>query len=69
MVRYNSSTNSLQPQNNRTIWNYEIGGYTTVNLPLDFKIESDLYYSGSAGYSDGFGKKRYYGMPRHPNHS
>lgn len=57
MVRYNSSTNSLQPQNNRTIWNYEIGGYTTVNLPLDFKIESDLYYSGSAGYSDGFGKK------------
>lgn len=53
-VRYNGTHNSLQKQNNQNAFNYGAGGYTTLYLPLNFKIESDLNWSSNSGYGDGF---------------
>lgn len=39
--RYSGTKNSLQNQNDQNIYNYGVGGTTTIYLPLDFKIESD----------------------------
>lgn len=53
-VRYNGTSNSLQKENNQNTLNYGVGGYTTVYLPLDFKVESDVNWSTNSGYGDGF---------------
>ncbi len=53
-VRYNRTRNSLQAENDLSTFNYGVGGYTTIYLPLDFKIESDVTWSANAGYGDGF---------------
>lgn len=53
-IRYNKSSNTLQSQNNQNTFNYGVGGYTTIYLPLDFKIESDINWSTNSGYTDGF---------------
>lgn len=53
-IRYNKTKNSLQGQNDRETFNYGVGGTTTIYLPLDFKIESDIHWSTNSGYSDGF---------------
>ena len=52
-IRYNA-TNSLQKENNQNTFNYGAGGYTTIYLPLNFKIESDVNWSTNSGYGDGF---------------
>lgn len=51
---YNGTNNSLQKENNQNTLNYGAGGFTTVYLPLDFKIESDINWSTNSGYGDGF---------------
>lgn len=43
-IRYNATSNSLQKENNQNTFNYGAGGYTTIYLPLNFKIESELVY-------------------------
>ncbi|MCC8154886.1 MAG: outer membrane beta-barrel family protein [Tannerellaceae bacterium] len=53
-VRLSDVSNSLQKQNDLTTWNYGVGGNTTIYLPYDFKVESDINYSANSGYSDGF---------------
>lgn len=53
-IRYNGTSNSLQKENNQNTLNYGVGGYTTVYLPLDFKVESDVNWSTNSGYGDGF---------------
>ncbi|MDD2952085.1 MAG: TonB-dependent receptor [Parabacteroides sp.] len=53
-IRYNATNNSLQKENNQNTFNYGVGGYTTIYLPLDFKIESDVNWSTNSGYGDGF---------------
>lgn len=53
-IRYNATNNSLQKENNQNTFNYGAGGYTTIYLPLDFKIESDINWSTNSGYGDGF---------------
>lgn len=53
-IRYNKATNTLQAQNNQNTFNYGVGGYTTIYLPLNFKIESDVTWSTNSGYADGF---------------
>lgn len=53
-IRYNTNSNSLQKENNRNTFNYGVGGYTTIYLPLDFKIESDINWHSNSGYGDGF---------------
>lgn len=53
-VRYNGTHNSLQKQNNQNTWNYNVGGYTTLYLPWNFKIESDITWATNSGYGNGF---------------
>lgn len=53
-IRYNTTSNSLQKENNQNTFNYGAGGYTTIYLPLNFKIESDVNWSTNSGYGDGF---------------
>lgn len=53
-IRYNATSNSLQKENNQNTFNYGAGGYTTIYLPLNFKIESDVNWSTNSGYGDGF---------------
>ncbi|MCD7937579.1 MAG: outer membrane beta-barrel family protein [Tannerellaceae bacterium] len=50
-------SNSLQGQNDQTTWNYGVGGSTTIYLPYEFRIESDITYSANSGYSDGYEQK------------
>lgn len=52
--RFSANTNSLQPENNLRTFNYGIGGYTTVYLPWDLKLESDITWSTNSGYADGY---------------
>lgn len=56
-IRYNGTSNSLQKQNNQNVFNYGVGGTTTLYLPLDFKVESDITYSTNSGYTNGFEQK------------
>ena len=53
-IRYNATSYSLQKENNQNTFNYGAGGYTTIYLPLNFKIESDVNWSTNSGYGDGF---------------
>ena len=53
-IRYNATRNSLQGQSELNTFNYGVGGNTTIYLPWDFKIESDISWSTNSGYSDGF---------------
>lgn len=52
--RYNGTHNSLQQQTNQRTFNFGAGGYTTIYLPLGFKIESDVNWSGNSGYGEGY---------------
>lgn len=56
-IRYNGTQNSLQGQSDLNAFNYGVGGTTTLYLPLDFKVESDITWSTNSGYSDGFKQK------------
>lgn len=53
-IRYNGTRNSLQKENNQNTFNYGIGGYTTLYLPFNFKVESDINWATNSGYGDGF---------------
>ena len=44
-IRYNATRNSLQGQSELNTFNYGVGGNTTIYLPWDFKIESDISWS------------------------
>ena len=55
--RYNGTTNSLQGQKSQNVFNYGVGGTTTIYLPLNFKIESDINYSTNSGYTAGYQQK------------
>lgn len=52
--RYTQSRNSFQTRNDQDIFNYGVGGTTTLYLPFDFKIESDITWSTNSGYTNGF---------------
>lgn len=56
-IRYNGTKNSLQNENDQNIFNYGLGGTTTIYLPLDFKIESDITWSANSGYAAGYQQK------------
>ena len=48
--RYSSTRNSLQGQQDMNIFNYGVGGSTTLYLPYNFKVESDINWSANSGY-------------------
>lgn len=58
-IRYNSVANSLQAQSDQKTYNYGGGATTTLYLPLNFKVESDLNFSTNSGYSDGYEQKEW----------
>ena len=53
-IRYSGVTNSVQAEADQNIFNYDLGGSTTVHLPLGFQLESDINYATNSGYTAGF---------------
>lgn len=53
-VNYNNVTNSLEGQRDQEFFNYGGNASTTLYLPYDFALESDINYSTNSGYADGF---------------
>ena len=51
---YNKVDNSLAGQQDQEYFNYGGRVSTTIQLPLDLYIESDVMYSSNSGYADGF---------------
>jgi len=51
---YNSTNNTLPGQINRLVYNFGGAATTTIYLPWNLSIESDMNYSGNSGYSDGY---------------
>ncbi len=54
---YNKVDNTLEGQQNQEYLNYGAGAQTTVYLPYNFLVESDINYSTNSGYADGFEQK------------
>ena len=53
-MSYNNVTNSLEGQRDQEYFNYGANASTSIYLPLDFTLESDINYSTNSGYADGF---------------
>ncbi|BBD45528.1 TonB-dependent receptor [Petrimonas sulfuriphila] len=53
-ISYNKVKNSLEGQRDQEFLNYGGNANTTLYLPWDMSIESDINYSTNSGYSDGF---------------
>lgn len=54
---YGLTRNTLQGQNDLNTFNYSAGGYTTIYLPWDIKVESDISWSANSGYAEGYEEK------------
>lgn len=53
-ISYRRTKNSLEGQTDLNTYNYGGGFNTTLYLPYEFKVESDINYSTNSGYSDGY---------------
>lgn len=53
-INYNSVKNSLEGQRNQQYFNYVVSANTTIYLPWDLSIESDIAYRTNSGYTDGY---------------
>lgn len=53
-VNFNNVTNSLEGQQNQEYFNYGGSAITSINLPWDLTVESDINYATNSGYADGF---------------
>ncbi|MDR0348848.1 MAG: outer membrane beta-barrel family protein, partial [Tannerella sp.] len=53
-IAHGRSENSIQGQRDLSTYRYGGGANTTLYLPYNFKIESDITYSTNSGYTDGF---------------
>jgi len=53
-VNYNNVTNSLEGQQDQNYLNYGGNASTSIYLPWDLTLESDVNYATNSGYSDGF---------------
>jgi hypothetical protein len=58
-ISYRLTNNSLDGQSDLKTYNYGGGVNTTIYLPYNFKIESDITYSTNSGYSDGYSQKEW----------
>lgn len=53
-IRYNNTKNSLDSIDDRTIYNYGGSFNTTLYLPNNIVLDTDLTYSANAGSTEGF---------------
>ena len=53
-VNFNNVTNSLKGEANQQFLNYGGSANTSIYLPWDLTIESDIRYATNSGYADGF---------------
>ena len=53
-VNFNNVTNSLEGQQNQQYFNYGGSATTSISLPWDMTIESDINYATNSGYADGY---------------
>ena len=53
-INYNNIQNSLTGQQDQEYFNYNVSANTTIYLPYDLSIDSDLSYNTNSGYSTGF---------------
>lgn len=53
-INYQNIDNSLSGQTNQSTFQYGGYGSSTVYLPGDFSIDTDLEYTANSGYSSGF---------------
>jgi hypothetical protein len=53
-IRYSKTDKSLAGQIDNEVFNYGGNANTTIYLPWNFGIYSDINYSANSGYSDGF---------------
>ncbi|MDR2287104.1 MAG: outer membrane beta-barrel protein [Prevotellaceae bacterium] len=53
-VRYSKTDKSLAGQISSEVFNYGVNANTTIYLPWNLGVNSDLNYSTNSGYSDGF---------------
>ncbi|MFR9165819.1 MAG: outer membrane beta-barrel protein [Dysgonomonas sp.] len=58
-ISYYSVNNSISTNSNKNTYDY--GGYFdfTLNLPYDFRIDSDITYSTNSGYGEGFNRNEW----------
>ncbi|NLY24927.1 MAG: outer membrane beta-barrel protein [Bacteroidales bacterium] len=53
-VNFNNVTNSLEGQQDQQYLNYGSSANTSIYLPWDMTLESDINYSTNSGYTDGY---------------
>ena len=53
-INFNNVTNSLQGQTDQQYFNYGGNANTSIYLPWDLTLESDINYSTNSGYADGY---------------
>ncbi len=53
-ISYNDARYSSPKTENQQLFNYGVGGRTTIYLPYNFKIESDITWSANSGYDSGY---------------
>ncbi|MDR1747310.1 MAG: outer membrane beta-barrel protein [Tannerella sp.] len=53
-ISYRNTSNSLETGSNLKTYDYGGGMNTSLYLPYDFRVESDINYSTNSGYSDGY---------------
>lgn len=58
-INFNKVNNSILAQQNQEYLNYGGMGSTTIYLPWDMSIESDISYRANSGYSDGFSQQEW----------
>lgn len=58
-INYNNVNNSILAQQNQEYINYGGLANTTIYLPWDISIESDIQYKANSGYADGFSQQEW----------
>lgn len=58
-INFNKVNNSILSQQNQEYFNYGSMGNTTIYLPWDMSIESDISYRANSGYADGFSQQEW----------
>ncbi len=58
-INFNKVNNSILAQQNQEYFNYGGMGSTTIYLPWDMSIESDISYRANSGYADGFSQQEW----------